>query len=168
MNSALQRARATMEASGLTAGDVVEPWDEGQRELLSRYLDAFERYDLDSLTALLAEDATLSMPPYPLWMRGKDNIRQWLLGCGSAPRVPVAADGRERLTRIRPVPPPGRRWARGLGAAGARGRGRPHRRSQLVPRHPGAVPPVRAAAHARAGGCSEWRQRVTSTAPKGK
>ena len=97
---------------GLTASDVVEPSDEGQRELLGRYLDAFERYDLDALTALLAEDATLSMPPYPLWMRGQDNIRQWLLGCGLGCRgLPVAADGRERLARVRAVPPAGRRRA---------------------------------------------------------
>jgi len=82
VNSALQRARATMDASGLTPGDVVEPDDDEQRALLGRYLEAFESYDIDSLTALLAEDATLSMPPYPLWMRGPENIRQWLLGCG--------------------------------------------------------------------------------------
>jgi RNA polymerase sigma-70 factor (ECF subfamily) len=106
VNSALQRARATMDASGLTAADVVEPSDDGQRELLSRYLDAFERYDLDSLTALLAEDATLSMPPYPLWMRGKDNIRQWLLGCGIGCRgsrlLPTVANGSPAFGQYRP------------------------------------------------------------------
>ena len=97
VNSALQRARATMDATGLTPGDVVEPADEEQRALLGRYLEAFERYDLDSLTSLLAEDATLSMPPYALWMRGPENIRQWMLGCGLGCRgsrlLPTVANG---------------------------------------------------------------------------
>jgi RNA polymerase sigma-70 factor (ECF subfamily) len=97
VNSALQRARATMDASDLTPGDVVEPDDDEQRALLGRYLEAFESYDLDSLTALLAEDATLSMPPYPLWMRGPENIRQWMLGCGlpckGSRLLPTVANG---------------------------------------------------------------------------
>src|SRR6185436_19146308 len=62
VNSALQRARATLEASEPAPTDVVEPLDEDQRSLLARYVDAFERYDMASLTALLHEDATLSMP----------------------------------------------------------------------------------------------------------
>jgi len=106
VNSALQRARATMDASGLTAGDVAEPTDDGQRELLGRYLDAFERYDLDSLTALLAEDATLSMPPFPLWMRGQDNIRQWFLGhgigCRGSRLLPTVANGSPAFGQYRP------------------------------------------------------------------
>jgi RNA polymerase sigma-70 factor (ECF subfamily) len=116
VNSALQRARATMDATGLTPGDVVEPEDEGQRELLGRYLDAFERYDLDSLTSLLTEDATLSMPPYPLWMRGPDNIRQWMLGVGSVCRgsrlVPTTANGLPAFGHYHPSPDGGHRaWA---------------------------------------------------------
>ena len=107
VNSALQRARATMDATGLTPSDVVEPEDEGQRELLGRYLDAFERYDLDSLTSLLTEDATLSMPPYPLWMRGPDNIRQWMLGVGSVCRgsrlVPTVANGMPAFGHYHPT-----------------------------------------------------------------
>jgi RNA polymerase sigma-70 factor, ECF subfamily len=116
VNSALQRARATMDASGLTPGDVAEPEDEGQRELLSRYLDAFERYDLDSLTSLLTEDATLSMPPYPLWMRGPDNIRQWMLGVGSVCRgsrlIPTVANGLPAFAHYHPAPGGGHQaWA---------------------------------------------------------
>ena len=168
VNSALQRARATMDASGLTASDVVEPSDEGQRELLGRYLDAFERYDLDALTALLAEDATLSMPPYPLWMRGQDNIRQWLLGCGLGCRdsrlVPTVANGSPAFGQYRPRA--GRR-ARGVGAAGDRDRGRPDRRPQLVPRHPGPVPALRVAAHARAGRGRGSRRRHSVAARAG-
>jgi RNA polymerase sigma-70 factor (ECF subfamily) len=116
VNSALQRARATLDATGLTPGDVVEPDDEAQRELLRRYLDAFERYDLDSLTALLAEDATLSMPPYPLWMRGADNIRQWMLGCGipckGSRLLPTVANGSPAFGQYRPRPGGGHEaWA---------------------------------------------------------
>jgi RNA polymerase sigma-70 factor, ECF subfamily len=108
VNSALQRARATMDASGLTPGDVVEPDDDEQRALLGRYLEAFESYDLDALTALLTEDATLSMPPYPLWMRGPENIRQWMLGVGSVCRgsklVPTAANGMPAFGHYHPGP----------------------------------------------------------------
>ena len=106
MTRARQRARATMDATGRTPGDVVEPDDEEQRALLGRYLEAFERYDLDALTALLAQDATLSMPPYPLWMRGPDNIRQWLLGCGVGCRgsrlLPTVANGSPAFGQYRP------------------------------------------------------------------
>jgi RNA polymerase sigma-70 factor (ECF subfamily) len=95
VNSALQRARATIEAS--TADDPVAPLEEGQRELLERYVDAFERYDIESLVSLLHEDATLSMPPYALWMRGHADFAGWLLGTGAACRgsrlVPVLANG---------------------------------------------------------------------------
>jgi RNA polymerase sigma-70 factor (ECF subfamily) len=116
VNSALQRARATMDASGLTPSDVVEPEDDDQRELLARYLEAFESYDLDALTALLAEDATLSMPPYPLWMRGPENIRQWMLGIGSVCRgsrlVPTVANGSPAFGHYHPAPDGGHAaWA---------------------------------------------------------
>jgi RNA polymerase sigma-70 factor (ECF subfamily) len=64
VNSALQRARATLEASDLEAADVAPPEDAQQKALLARYVEAFERYDMDSLVSLLHEDATWSMPPY--------------------------------------------------------------------------------------------------------
>ena len=54
--------------------------------LLDRYVDTFHRYDVDSLVALLAEDASFSMPPYTLWLRGGDSVRAWLLGPGSVCR----------------------------------------------------------------------------------
>jgi RNA polymerase sigma-70 factor (ECF subfamily) len=116
VNSALQRARATMDATALTPSDVAEPEDAEQRELLGRYLDAFERYDLDSLTSLLTEDATLSMPPYPLWMRGPDNIRQWMLGVGSVCRgsrlIPTVANGLPAFGHYHPAPDGGHQaWA---------------------------------------------------------
>jgi RNA polymerase sigma-70 factor (ECF subfamily) len=96
VNSALQRARATLSATD-TATDVYKPMDEEQSALLARYVKAFEAYDLQALTTLLHEDATLSMPPLPLWMRGADDITAWMSGTGSGCRgsrlVPVVANG---------------------------------------------------------------------------
>lgn len=80
VNSALQRARSTLHAKGESRHD--PQIDADQAELLERYVDAFERYDMDALTALLHEDATLSMPPHSLWLRGHASIRDWMLGRG--------------------------------------------------------------------------------------
>mgnify|MGYP004485597519 CR=1 FL=1 len=92
VNSALQRARATMAAVSPAAA--AEPPDE---KLLDRYVRAFEAYDLPALTALLHEDATLNMPPLPLWLRGPADIAAWMGGTGSGCRgsrlVPVSANG---------------------------------------------------------------------------
>src|SRR3954468_6748689 len=97
VNSALQRARAAIATSDISPTDALEPLDEAQRALLGRYVDAFERYDMDSLVALLHEDATLSMPPYELWLRGSDQVARWFVGIGAGCRgsrlVPVAANG---------------------------------------------------------------------------
>jgi RNA polymerase sigma-70 factor (ECF subfamily) len=95
INSALQRARATLATREL--GDARASLSGAKAALVDRYVAAFERYDVDALTALLHEDATLSMPPYTLWLRGHDAIRTWLLGRGSDCRgsrlVPTAACG---------------------------------------------------------------------------
>jgi RNA polymerase sigma-70 factor (ECF subfamily) len=116
VNSALQRARSTLNSSGVTATDVFQPMDEEQRALLARYVDAFERYDLDALTALLHEDATQSMPPYELWLRGHVEIRRWLLGTGIGCRgsrlVPTVANGSPAFGQYRPSPDGGHEpWA---------------------------------------------------------
>jgi RNA polymerase sigma-70 factor (ECF subfamily) len=112
VNSALQRARAQLAATEINATDQLEPTDEEQRALLSRYVDAFERYDMDSLVSLLHEDATLSMPPLPLWLRGVANLRRWFLGIGCGCRgsrlVPVAANGAPAFGQYRPSGPGGR------------------------------------------------------------
>src|SRR3954464_7149972 len=71
VNSALQRARATLEASKVSAADPAPELDEADRELLARYVAAFERYDMDALTSLIHEDATQSMPPFDLWLTGR-------------------------------------------------------------------------------------------------
>jgi len=82
VNSALQRARETLEASGVSANDPVPPMDDARKQLLARYVQAFERYDLNALTSLIKEDARQSMPPYDLWLRGRDNILAWWFGPG--------------------------------------------------------------------------------------
>jgi len=83
VNSALQRARATLESANLDATDPLQV-DEEQRDLLARYVDAFERYDITSLVALLREDATFTMPPFALWLQGIPDIAQWYVGQGAA------------------------------------------------------------------------------------
>jgi RNA polymerase sigma-70 factor (ECF subfamily) len=82
VNSALQRARETLETSGVTANDPVPAMDDARKELLARYVQAFERYDLSALTALIKEDARQSMPPYDLWLQGRENILAWWFGPG--------------------------------------------------------------------------------------
>jgi RNA polymerase sigma-70 factor (ECF subfamily) len=117
VNSALQRARATLASEELQPEVPSEPMDPVQGELLARYVDAFERYDMDALVALLREDATLSMPPYSLWMRGHDNIAGWMLGAGKNCRgsrlVPTQANGSWAFGQYRPSGPGGRHepWA---------------------------------------------------------
>jgi RNA polymerase sigma-70 factor (ECF subfamily) len=86
VNSALQRARATLQASGLTPDDTAPPTDEAQRELLARYVEAFERYDLDALTSLIQKDARQSMPPYDMWLSGRDDVLAWWFGPGAGCR----------------------------------------------------------------------------------
>ncbi|WP_411574362.1 sigma-70 family RNA polymerase sigma factor [Streptomyces fradiae] len=108
VNSALQRARATLAARDPQRTDPADPLDEGQRRLLDRYLAAFESYDMAALTALLHEDATLSMPPYDLWLRGHDDIVGWMLGVGSVCRgsrlVPTTANGTPAFAHYHPDP----------------------------------------------------------------
>src|SRR5215469_3751018 len=79
VNSALQRARATLGAADTTAPAEL---DDEARALLERYVAAFEEYDIDRLTELLHEDAVQSMPPYSLWLQGRDDIFTWWLGPG--------------------------------------------------------------------------------------
>jgi len=108
VNSALQRARATLAARKVTADSPPRPMDDTQRALLSRYVDAFERYDLDALTALLHEDAAWSMPPYALWLQTHGDIRRWCLGpgvgCRGSRLVPTAANGMPAFGHYKPGP----------------------------------------------------------------
>jgi RNA polymerase sigma-70 factor (ECF subfamily) len=84
VNSALQRARATLESHGVSTDDPVAPMDQAQRELLTKYVDAFQRYDIDALTSLIREDAVQSMPPFDMWLKGRDDIFAWWVGPGIA------------------------------------------------------------------------------------
>jgi RNA polymerase sigma-70 factor (ECF subfamily) len=86
VNSALQRARATLDASDLSTSDAAPSLDEPDRELLARYVEAFEAYDMDALTSLIHEDATQSMPPFELWLSGRDDILSWWVGQGAGCR----------------------------------------------------------------------------------
>ena len=81
INSALQRARATLATADTTAPAEL---DDEARALLDRYVSAFEAYDIDRLTDLLHEDAIQSMPPFSLWLKGRDDIFTWWLGPGIA------------------------------------------------------------------------------------
>lgn len=109
VNSALQRARATLASRNPT--DSAGPLSDEQSRLLERYVEAFHRYDVDTLVALLREDATLSMPPYTLWLRGPETIRTWLLGRGAKCRgsrlVPTAACGSPAFAQYRADGPDG-------------------------------------------------------------
>ncbi len=104
VNSALQRARATVEASELTPESSFE---EPDRELLKRYVKAFEDYDFDSLASLIREDATQSMPPYDLWLSGRDDVFAWWtgpgIGCKGSRVVPVTnANGSPAFGQYKP------------------------------------------------------------------
>jgi RNA polymerase sigma-70 factor (ECF subfamily) len=106
VNSALQRARATLASADLETGEARRPMDEEQRALLARYVDAFERYDMDSLTSLLREDASWSMPPYELWLQTHEDVRRWCLGpgigCRGSRLVPVEANGMPAYGQYKP------------------------------------------------------------------
>ena len=107
VNSALQRARATLAAGNVSAGDPSPPLSEADQALLARYVEAFERYDIESLTALIREDATQSMPPYDLWLRGRDDIFRWWfgpgIGCRGSRVIPtVAANGSPAFGQYKP------------------------------------------------------------------
>jgi RNA polymerase sigma-70 factor, ECF subfamily len=107
VNSSLQRARAMLADSDLSATDAPGPIDDDQRALLDRYVQAFEEYDIESLVSLLHEDATLSMPPYELWLRGNDEVGRWFLGhgigCKGSRLVPVQANGCAGFGQYRPA-----------------------------------------------------------------
>jgi RNA polymerase sigma-70 factor (ECF subfamily) len=109
VNSALQRARSTLDAraAGAAAADAV-PLAATDRQLLARYVDAFQRYDMDALTDLIREDATQSMPPYDLWLSGRDDIFAWWfgpgIGCRGSRIVPAgSANGAPAFAQYKPA-----------------------------------------------------------------
>jgi len=105
VNSALQRARATLATANVQAPDPGEV----DRELLERYVAAFEAYDIEALTALIREDATQSMPPYDMWLAGRDNILTWWfgpgIGCQGSRVLPtLSANGSPAFGQYKPSP----------------------------------------------------------------
>jgi len=104
VNSALQRARATIDAHDMTASEPIEQIDS---ELLERYVAAFEAYDIDALTSLIHEDATQSMPPFDLWLSGRADIMTWWFGPGHGCRgsrlIPVGTmNGSPAFAQFKP------------------------------------------------------------------
>ncbi len=115
VNSALQRARTTL--SALPAGPHPEPLEEADEVLLRRYVDAFERYDIEALVALLHQDAVQSMPPFALWLQGARAIGTWMVqpgpsGCRGSKLLATSANGSPAFGQYRRHPGGGYRpWA---------------------------------------------------------
>jgi RNA polymerase sigma-70 factor (ECF subfamily) len=97
VNSALQRARATLAATRPDVATSAADLGVEEQALLGRYVAAFEAYDIDGLVSLLSEDASISMPPLALWLEGLDDLRGWYLGhgigCKGSRLVPTVANG---------------------------------------------------------------------------
>ncbi|MGA5523440.1 sigma-70 family RNA polymerase sigma factor [Streptomyces pseudogriseolus] len=110
VNSALQRARATLAERREPGADaaVADPLDEDQKKLLDRYVAAFEGYDMSALTALLHEDAIMTMPPFDLWLTGADDITGFMTtmgaACANSKLVPVEVNGLPGFAQYKPDP----------------------------------------------------------------
>jgi RNA polymerase sigma-70 factor, ECF subfamily len=107
VNSALQRARATI--ASLPSEPKAGRLDDADTELLRRYVDAFERYDVEALVSLLQEDAVQSMPPFAMWIEGAADIGAWMVqpspsGCRGSRLLPTAANGCAAFGQYRPDP----------------------------------------------------------------
>ena len=161
VNSALQRARATLAERGVTESDPLRPMDDDQQVLLARYLRAFEAYDMDALLALVHEDATSSMPPYEMWLQGATEIRDWMVGpgaeCDGSRLVPTVANGMPAFGQYRPSGPGGRHEPWSLQVLEITRRA--DRRLQLLPRRR-PLPALRVARLARLNGPSQEKSDV--------
>ena len=107
VNSALQRSRATLEAQKVSATDPAPELSDDDRALLDRYVEAFEGYDLDALTSLIREDASQSMPPYDMWLQGRNDIFTWWvgpgIGCKGSRMIPLGfANGLPAYAQYKP------------------------------------------------------------------
>jgi RNA polymerase sigma-70 factor (ECF subfamily) len=108
VNSALQRARATLAKSNVSSTSAVAPLSEADRALLERYVAAFERYDIAALTSLIQKDATQSMPPYDMWLAGREDIFAWWfgpgIGCRGSRVIPVESANGPTFAQYKPSP----------------------------------------------------------------
>jgi len=119
VNSALQRARATLSEQELAQpgprGSTTTELDPEHQELLTRYAEAFERYDVGALVHLLHEDAILNMPPFDLWLQGVGEIQKWWVGPGAPCRgsklKALSANGMPAFAQWRPRPEGGGYYA---------------------------------------------------------
>ncbi|HEX3425029.1 MAG TPA: sigma-70 family RNA polymerase sigma factor [Acidimicrobiales bacterium] len=119
VNSALQRARTTLagrHAAPTALAAAAAAFDDYQRDLLERFVDAFERYDIPRLVALLHDDAVQSMPPYSMWLQGASEIGRWMLGGGGGCRgsrlIATRANGTAAFGQYRVDPSGGyQAWA---------------------------------------------------------
>ena len=107
VNSALQRARATLDEQDLSATDASRSVDEADEELLARYVAAFEAYDVEALVPLIKEDAIQSMPPFDMWLEGREDIFTWWfgpgIGCKGSRVIPtMAANGSPAFGQYKP------------------------------------------------------------------
>ena len=107
VNSALQRARATLDQTDVVSAGSTKPLSAADRDLLARYVEAFQAYDMEKLTSLIHEDATQSMPPYDMWLRGRDDIFAWWtgpgIGCKGSRVIPtMAANGSPAFGQYKP------------------------------------------------------------------
>jgi RNA polymerase sigma-70 factor (ECF subfamily) len=114
VNSALQRARATLDSA--VADEERRPLDSQEEALVDRYASAFESYDIESLVGLLREDATFCMPPHPLWLRGPQEVARWMRGpgfaCEGSRLLPTRANGCPAFGQYKIDPAGGRSpWA---------------------------------------------------------
>jgi RNA polymerase sigma-70 factor, ECF subfamily len=112
VNSALQRARATLDELALEDAEApARPSDEDERRLLEQYLDAFAEYDVDRIVALLRYDVVFDMPPLPLWMRGPDQVGSFMLGpgaaCAGSKLIALSANGCPAFASYKPDPESG-------------------------------------------------------------
>jgi RNA polymerase sigma-70 factor (ECF subfamily) len=109
VNSALQRARATLAQNNVSLDEPPPALTDADRALLERYVAAFERYDFGALTALIREDATQSMPPFDMWLKGRADIFAWWvgpgIGCRGSRVIPtVGANGLPAFGQYKPSP----------------------------------------------------------------
>jgi RNA polymerase sigma-70 factor (ECF subfamily) len=112
VNSALQRARATLDELALEDSEVpAQPSGEDERRLLEQYLDAFAEYDIDRIVALLRYDVVFDMPPLPLWMRGPDQVGRFMVGpgaaCAGSKLIALSANGCPAFASYKPDPESG-------------------------------------------------------------
>jgi RNA polymerase sigma-70 factor (ECF subfamily) len=112
VNSALQRARATLDELDLEDSDApARPSTEDESRLLEQYLQAFAEYDIDRIVALLRYDVVFDMPPLPLWVRGPADVGAFMLGPGAACRgsklIALSANGLPAYASYKPDPESG-------------------------------------------------------------